>query len=86
MASVQDKTKLTLWLDQETINFGKRFAQGQQKSLSEVIKEYLHALRKGSKVKIALTPTVKRMTGIIKSKKVSTEDYYQHLEKKYLHA
>lgn len=86
MAIAQDKNKLTLWLDKETINFGKRFAQNQRKSLSEVIKEYLQALRKGSNEKIALTPTIKRMTGVIKSKKVSIDDYHQHLEKKYLNA
>ncbi len=86
MAIAQEKNKLTLWLDKETISFGKRFAQDQRKSLSEVIKEYLQALRKGSKLKIALTPTVKRMTGVIKAKRVSVADYHLHLEKKYFHA
>ena len=80
------KDKLTLWLDKETIDFGKRFAKGQNKSLSELLKDYLQGLRRNGKVKAQVTETVKRMTGVVKNKKVDEKEYLRHLEKKYLHA
>ncbi|MBI3314495.1 MAG: hypothetical protein HYZ86_00945 [Candidatus Omnitrophica bacterium] len=87
METVSAKNKLTLWLDRETITFGKNFARQNHKSLSQIIYDYLRSLKKkavqGSEIE--LTPIVRRMSGIAGSKKLDVKEYYRHLEKKHLH-
>lgn len=39
---------------------------------------------KSRKPKLKISSVVKRLTGVIKNKKVTREDYRKHLEKKYL--
>ena len=87
MQTVSGKNKLTLWLDRETIMFGKDFARQNHKSLSQIVYDYLRSLKKkaGKGGDIELTPIVQRMSGIIRSKRPNVKEYRAHLEKKYLH-
>ena len=87
MAPMAEKNKLTLWLDRETITFGKDFAKKNRKSLSEIIYDYLRSLKKKA-VKgpeVELTPRVLWMSGIAGTKMFNIKEYRKYLEKKYRH-
>jgi len=87
MDTVSAKNKLTLWIDRETITFGKDFARQNHKSLSQIIYDYLRSLKKktGKETDVSITPIVQRMSGIARSKKPAVKEYRAYLEKKYLH-
>lgn len=77
--------KLTLKLDEETIEKAKVYAKNHKTSLSRLIENYLKLLTKESSQEIKITPLVKNLSGIIKL----TEDfnvkkeYTEYLVKKY---
>ena len=78
-------TKLTLKLDQEVIEKAKRFAQGQQTSLSQLIENYLLNLTRDVDSPIPISPLVKSLSGIIELP-ASTDvrkAYREHLRQKY---
>jgi len=78
-------SKLTLKLDQEVIEKAKRFAQGQQTSLSQLIENYLLNLTREEGSPIPITPLVKSLSGIIElpaSADVRKESR-EHLRRKY---
>ena len=78
-------TKLTLKLDQEVIEKAKRFAQGQQTSLSQLIENYLLNLTRDVDSPITISPLVKSLSGIIELP-ASTDvrkAYREHLRQKY---
>lgn len=57
-------TKLTLTIDKEVIKEAKVFAKKQEKSLSQIIENYLKSLPKESKDE-EISPNVKKLVGII---------------------
>ena len=78
-------TKLTLKLDQEVIEKAKRFAQGQQTSLSQLIENYLLNLTREEDSPFPISPLVKSLSGIIEFP-ASTDvrkAYREHLRQKY---
>ena len=86
MQSTLSKTKLTLWIRNDTKNFGKQWAKKHNESVSRLFSNYLLRLRKIEESSFETTPIVNRLSGIIKSKRVTREDYKKHLEEKYLNA
>lgn len=80
------KSKLTLWVRNDTKKFGKQWAKQYNTSLSQIFSDYLLRLRKTQRASFDATPIVNRLSGVIKSKKTTRQDYKKHLEKKYLHA
>lgn len=78
-------TKLTLKLDQEVIEKAKRFAQGQQTSLSQLIENYLLNLTREEDLAIPISPLVKSLSGIIDLPASSDvrKGYRAHLRRKY---
>lgn len=78
-------TKLTLKLDQEVIEKAKRFAQGQQTSLSQLIENYLLNLTREEDSPITISPLVKSLSGIIDLPASSDvrKGYRDHLRRKY---
>ena len=84
MQATLSKTKLTLWVGNDTKKFGKRWAKEHNESVSQVFSDYLVRLREIEKSPFDITPIVNRLSGVIKGKKVTREDYKKHLEKKYL--
>jgi hypothetical protein len=86
MQSTVSKTKLTLWIRSDTKNFGKQWAKKHNESISRLFSNYLLRLRKIEESSFDATPIVTRLSGIIKNKKVTREDYKKHLEEKYLNA
>lgn len=78
------QTKLTLRMDDELITAAKVHAKGAGKSLSQMVAEYFEALTKVGREPVEMTPTVARMRGSWKGANVDEQDYYAHLEDKYL--
>ena len=78
-------TKLTLKLDQEVIEKAKRFAQGQQTSLSQLIENYLVNLTREDGPEISVSPLVKSLSGIIEIPDASDlrKGYRDYLRRKY---
>lgn len=81
-------TKLTLTIEQEIIEKAKEYAKGKNRSLSDIIENYLKILTKeeGAKDPNKLNPIVKSLKGSFKMPK--NMDYKKELrnrlEKKYL--
>lgn len=78
-------TKLTLKLDQEVIEKAKRFAQGQQTNLSQLIENYLLNLTREEDAPIPISPLVKSLSGIIDlhSSFDVRKNSREHLRRKY---
>jgi hypothetical protein len=76
-------TKLTLRLEEKLIRRAKDHARRSGKSLSQVVAEYFGLLADGEERTIALTPTVKRLRGILSGEAATRDDYHEYLERKY---
>ncbi|MFH0893753.1 MAG: DUF6364 family protein [Bacteroidota bacterium] len=77
-------SKLTLKLDQETIESAKKYAQEENTSLSKMIENYLKLLTRKTKEKTEISPLVESLSGVIHSKLTNYEkDYTAHLAKKH---
>jgi hypothetical protein len=77
-------SKLTLKLDQDTIELAKDYAKVKKISLSKMIENYLRLLTRGSKQDIEISPLVESLSGVIKSRKSDHEkEYIDHITKKY---
>jgi hypothetical protein len=83
------KAKLTLTVEEELIEFGKEIAKEQRKSLSELLEDYLRALRllerkAGPRGPQALPPITRRLRDMAcAGTGAREEDDYKHLEEKY---
>ncbi len=84
MIKANSKSKLTLWVDAEIKEFGKRWSKKHKGSLSRLFSDYLVRLKEKEEVESPGTPLVNSLTGVIQSKKASKQSYKKHLEKKYL--
>ena len=82
----ETKSKLTLWVDGQTKNFGKKWAREHHSSLSGLVTHFLLRLQAMEKNPETPTPLVKSLSGVLKDKRLGREDYRHHLRKKYLGA
>lgn len=74
-------TKLTLTIEQDVIEKAKKYAKEKERSLSDLIENYLKALTKeGTQNDIELTPIVKSLKGSFNAPKNS--DYKKDLAKR----
>ena len=74
------KTKLTLTIEQSIIDRAKQYAKGKERSLSDIIENYLKAITNERRVsEIELTPIVKSLKGAFKVPK--DFDYKKELTK-----
>ena len=85
MADSASKSKLTLWMDKETVRFGKQLAKQQHESLSGFFARYLDRLRTAGRGE-SLTPLVKKLSGVLKGRAADPGAYRKRLERKYLGA
>ncbi len=79
--------KLTLSIDETTIEKAKRYAKKKKKSLSKLVQEYLQyvAERENDNLESELTPTVKKLLGSVRIKEESIEEArFKYLKEKYL--
>lgn len=81
------QTKLTLRLDEDLIKFAKKEAQREGKSLSQMVADYLKAIKSKhnakKNTKEEFSPFVKSLMGAMKIDHIDKEDYYRYLEEKY---
>jgi hypothetical protein len=76
--------KLTLKLDASVIQRAKLYAKKQDISLSKLIENYLSALTGATEKKIAISPLVESLSGVIDLKdSEGKKDYVEYLSKKY---
>lgn len=77
-------SKLTLKLDQDTIELAKDYAKDKNTSLSKMIENYLRLLVRRKRHDIEISPLVESLSGVIKAKQVDVEkQYIDHLTRKY---
>jgi len=77
--------KLTLRLNEELIDFAKRYSSKKGKPVSKVVANFFEAIRSQEKEKQNdLSPIVKSLKGILKGKNIDESDYKRHIEEKYL--
>lgn len=86
MKQTLSKTKLTLWIPMDIKEFGRWWTKRHHESISHLFSDYLRRLKGIDEIENRLTPIVKRISGIIKEKRLCKEDYKKYIEKKYLHA
>ncbi|KDN56319.1 DUF6364 family protein [Flavobacterium seoulense] len=80
-------TKLTLTIEQTVIEKAKKYAKEKERSLSDLIENYLKALTKDNEQNdIELTPIVKSLKGLFNAPKNSyyKKDLTNRLSEKYL--
>ncbi len=78
------QTKLTLRLEDELIRKAKRYSKKTGKSVSTIVADYFEKLDTSSEDIKGITPKVAALKGILKKSDTSEEEYYRHLEEKYL--
>jgi len=77
-------SKLTLKLDQDTIELAKDYAKVKKISLSKMIENYLKLLTRSAKQDDEISPLVESLSGVIKPRRADYEkEYIDHLTKKY---
>jgi deoxyxylulose-5-phosphate synthase len=78
-------TKLTLKLDQHTIEKAKDYAKENSTSLSELFENYLQNIVNNNKQQQSITPLVKSLSGIVKLDDVNNhkDKYADYLINKY---
>ena len=77
-------SKLTLKLDQETIELAKEYAKDKNISLSKMIENYLRLIVRRKRHDIGISPLVESLSGIIKGKNAKMEkEYVDYLSNKY---
>jgi deoxyxylulose-5-phosphate synthase len=78
-------TKLTLKLDQNTIEKAKDYAKENSTSLSELFENYLHNIVSKNKQQENITPLVKSLSGIVKLDDTNNhkDKYADYLINKY---
>ena len=77
--------KLTLRLEKALIEKAKLYAEQSGKSVSQMVADYFEALDQNTSTELSnLPPITRSLSGILKNKGVTKQDYYDHLVEKYL--
>ena len=78
-------SKLTLYIDDDLIEYVKSYAKKNKSSVSKVVNNYFALLKsKEPTEETAQAPWTKSLRGVLRDHDVSVENYREHLEKKYL--
>ena len=77
-------TKLTLRMEEGLILRAKDEARRRGKSVSRMVAEYFDLLGQRPNPSDSLPPVTSSLTGILKGRRVSEDDYKQHLREKHL--
>ncbi len=79
-------TKLTLSVDKQVVRRAKRYAQGQKKSLSELVTTYLDFISSRAAEAPEIDPEVLELSGNIPMDKIPDikDPKYQYLKEKHL--
>ncbi len=60
------QTKLTLTLDRDVIEKAKQYAREKERSLSQLIENYLKVILEESPQQVELSPSIKKLKGAVK--------------------
>jgi hypothetical protein len=78
-------SKLTLYIDDDLIEYVKSYAKRNKSSVSKVVNNYFALLKsKEPAEETERAPLTKSLRGVLRDHEVSEEDYREHLERKYL--
>ena len=78
-------SKLTLYIDDDLIEYVKSYAKKNKLSVSKVVNNYFALLKsKEPTEETERAPLTKSLRNVLRDHEVSEEDYREHLEKKYL--
>jgi hypothetical protein len=72
--------KITLYTEKKLIEQIKKYAKEKNTSVSAIVSEFFKSLLE----KKEEAPITNSLAGILKNKNIKKEDYYKHLEDKYL--
>ena len=75
------KTKLTLRLDKSVIERAKEYSSKRGESVSQMVEKFFKAILIE---KEEITPTVRKLKGLLRNSQLEESDYKKFLEKKYL--
>ncbi|SMP03938.1 hypothetical protein SAMN06265339_0162 [Desulfurobacterium pacificum] len=75
------KTKLTLRLEKDAIEKAKEYSVKKGESVSQIVEKFFKTL---PTEKEEITPTVKKLKGLLKNSNIDETDYKNFLEEKYL--
>lgn len=75
------KTKLTVRVDRDLLENLKRYAAENKTTITDLIATYLRKIP--AQTPFENSPIVRRLSGTL-SANISTEDYKNHLEEKYV--
>ena len=78
------KRRLTLRMDEETIERAKEYAADRGISVSQLVENFFHALENTEGDDIEMSPLVKNLWGTLEGEELSEEDYGERLKEKYL--
>lgn len=67
------ETKLTLRLDETTIQSAKRFARENQTSLSDMVEDYFKRITKRVEIPEGIAPIIKELSGISKAPRINSK-------------
>lgn len=74
------KSKLTLRLDRDVIEAAKEYSNKRGEPISRLVEKFFRTLTAEEEI----TPTVRKLMGILKNSNLNEFDYKKHLEEKYL--
>jgi len=78
-------SKLTLYIDDDVIQYIKNYAKEQKLSVSKVVNNFLILLIKDKKEQKEIsTPITNSLQGVLKASSSDRETYHKHMEEKYL--
>ncbi len=60
------RTKLTITIDERTIEQAKNYAKDKDRSLSELVKNYLKVVLENNEKIVKLSPSIKKLKGSVK--------------------
>jgi len=75
------KSKLTLRLDKDVIEIAKEYSSKRGEPVSKLVEKFFKTIAIEEE---EITPTVRKLIGILKDSNVDELDYKKYLEEKYL--
>jgi len=78
-------SKLTLYIEEDVINYVKSYAKAHKLSVSKVVNNFLTLLKNHNPEDgTENAPLTNSLQGVLKKSDLSEEDYHRYLEEKYL--
>ena len=82
-------SKLTLYIEDDLINYAKEYAKEHHLSVSRVVNNFLAALRQETgrqkeKKDSGTAPVTTSLKGVLSDSDIGISDYHRYLEEKYL--